>query len=255
MSRLSRLLLPIAAARRSYSIFSSKPGGGRYFNSAKSSKVIAPSTSKAAPTPSANANNAGSSSSVPEVSDSNQAEEMASPSSPQQPTSETRRVLTSHSALSPTTFSPSVDFTPVPPHPPLKPNELVLHRFFALHRPCLLLNQPTTSLFESAPTTTMSSPGGAPPPASLGTIDDPPMATPEADADAARQLSRALVMNRVGNLTDWEDALARFGLQEVKEPAPPVPAGISMDSTKRKRRKKMKKHKYVLFPEVELTCD
>ncbi|EJD05805.1 uncharacterized protein FOMMEDRAFT_166137 [Fomitiporia mediterranea MF3/22] len=244
MSRLSRLLPSLAAARRSYSIFSSKSGGGRYFNSAKSSKVIAPSTSKSSPAPAANVNNAGPSA-APDSPQPNPTDELTSSSS-QQTAVDTRHSYTVHEALpsAPALSSPSIDFSPLPPHPTMKPNELVLHRFFALHRPCLLLNQPATTLFESAPPTTSSSTSDfAAPPASLGTIDDPPMASPEADADAARQLSRAIVMNRVGNLTDWGSALARLGWHEVKEPVPPVPAGISMDSVKRKRRKKMKQHK------------
>lgn len=243
MSRLGRLLPSIAAARRSYSIFSSKSGGGRYFNSAKPSKVIAPSTSKATPASSAGTNNA-SSSAAPEPSDSKLTEDLSASSS-QQAAPEARHPFASHNAFSSgpaTAASPLTDFAPSSPHPSLKPSDLVLHRFFALHRPCLLLNQPTAALFESAPPAPSAS--TSKPPASLGTIDDPPVASPEADADAARQLSRALVMNRVGNLADWEEAMGRLGLHEVKEPVPPVPAGISMDSVKRKRRKKMKKHKY-----------
>ena len=38
MTTLSQLLRPLPAARRAYSVFS-KPGGGRYFNSAKPPKV------------------------------------------------------------------------------------------------------------------------------------------------------------------------------------------------------------------------
>ncbi|KAL5490273.1 hypothetical protein ACEPAI_5106 [Sanghuangporus weigelae] len=243
MSRLGRLVQPIAASRRFYSIFSSKSRGGRYFNSSKSPKVIAPSTSKPTPTASASA----SSSSPSEGSDSNSAEDVGTSLS-QRNTTEAHHPYPPHNSQPsvPVMLSPSIDFVPTRPHPSIKPNELVLHRFFALHRPCLLLNQPATALFESAPTESSapsSASGFTAPPTPLGTIDDPPMASPEADADAARQLSRALVMNRVGNLTDWENVLARMGLHEATEPVPPVPLGVSLDSTKRKRRKKMKKHK------------
>ncbi|KAH8117317.1 hypothetical protein DFH11DRAFT_1574370 [Phellopilus nigrolimitatus] len=240
MSRLGRLLPSIAAARRPYSIFSSKPGGGRYFNSAKPPKVIASTTSKANPSTSASTSNAGTPA-KPEATDGKITDDLSSSS--QQPTvPDARRLFAPANAFS-SAAPPLSDFMPLPPHPTLKPNELTLHRFFALHRPCLLLNQPTSALFESVPPLPSTPSTFAAPPASLGTIDDPPVASPEADAEAARQLSRTLVMNRVGNTVDWEGALARLGLHEVKEPTPPVPLGISMDSTKRKRRKKMKKHK------------
>ena len=97
-------------------------------------------------------------------------------------------------------------------------------------------------LFESAPP---PQPTSSQPPASLGTIDDPPVASPEADADSARQIGRAMVLNRVGNTVDWNGTLARLGLQGEAVPLPCDTARIDLDSTKRKRRKKMKKHKYV----------
>lgn len=99
-------------------------------------------------------------------------------------------------------------------------------------------------IFESQPEAGTVAAG--PPNTTLGTIDDPPEASPEADADTARQLSRALVVNRVGNSVDWEAALQRLGL-DVQDSAFMMDigdSGIALDSTKRKRRKKMKKHKY-----------
>lgn len=132
------------------------------------------------------------------------------------------------------------DLTPSPLHPSLKPHELVLHKFFSLHRPYLLINQPSSILFESAPPSlpTASTSRAFPP---LGTIDNPPEASPEADADAARQLGRALVLNRVGNIVDWNQALSRLQINDNALPLPPT--GVTLDSTKRKRRKKMKQHK------------
>ncbi|KAI5122051.1 hypothetical protein M0805_006035 [Coniferiporia weirii] len=241
MSRLSRLLPPVAAARRTYSIFSSKSGGGRYFNSAKPTKAITSSTAaKPNPSPGASTSHAGSAAS-PEAPDAKSADGVSVPQQ-QQSMTDARHPFVPPNTLAAASGVSMMDFAAFSPHPTLKPNELMLHRFFAMHRPCLLLNQPTSSLFVSAPLLPTAE-ATAVPPAPLGTIDDPPVASPEADANAARRLSRSLVMNRVGNLVDWEGTLARLGLHEMKEPVPPMPAGIGMDSTKRKRRKKMKKHK------------
>lgn len=80
-----------------------------------------------------------------------------------------------------------------------------------------------------------------------------PISQADADADTARQLTRALTMNIAGGVYDWENTLRELGLDLSLEPT-----RIStqeqmdrdwhehealMDSTKRKRRKKMKKHK------------
>lgn len=59
------------------------------------------------------------------------------------------------------------------------------------------------------------------------------------------------MMNRAGGVVDWENTLRRLGL-DVEEEAERVGSKVQMekewqdvlmDSTKRKRRKKMKKHK------------
>lgn len=75
--------------------------------------------------------------------------------------------------------------------------------------------------------------------------------SPEADAEAARLLARALVVHRVGSTLDWENVLAHLGDKEsmlnrraVEDEI--VRGRILMDSTKRKRRKKMTKHKCVV---------
>ena len=151
-------------------------------------------------------------------------------------------------------------------HAPLTPKDLNLHNFFSVHRPLLLLSQPSSSIFESWPDLQLSN---HPDPATshhqsllrqLGGInlEDPPEATPEADADAARLLNRALVVNRLGSTVSWEETLAKLGvveermsLAEMGTGAHDVGMDVSMmnrfdaymDSTKRKRRKKMKKHK------------
>ena len=90
-------------------------------------------------------------------------------------------------------------------------------------------------------------------------LEDPPEATPEADADAARLLNRALVVNRLGGTVSWEETLAKLGVTEERMSLAEMGMGAHdvvgmdasmvsgfnayMDSTKRKRRKKMKKHK------------
>jgi len=87
-------------------------------------------------------------------------------------------------------------------------------------------------------------------------LEDPPEATPEADADAARSLNHALVVNRLGGAVSWEETLAKLGVVEERVSLAEMGMGAHdvmdvsmngfdayMDSTKRKRRKKMKKHK------------
>jgi hypothetical protein len=91
------------------------------------------------------------------------------------------------------------------------------------------------------------------------TLDEPPESSFETDADAARQLGHALVMNRVGGIVSWQNTLAKLGLggetaegsaANAKETAQEW-VTIYADSTKRKKRKKMKKHKYVSYSNVK----
>ncbi|KAI0082833.1 hypothetical protein K474DRAFT_32463 [Panus rudis PR-1116 ss-1] len=246
MSMLSYFIRPPPAARRAYSVFS-KPGGGRYFNSAKPPKVVAPTTTT-------NKGKVDSSSSSSSPSDTqaaaNEDVNSSQPVEGQPPQSPT----------APLSF-PTVNAMPQP-HPPINPQELRVHQFFSLHRPLLTLHQPTMSIFETHP---FNFPPPPPAPATANTatassetgnvgangmIDDPPEASAESDADAARLLARALVVNRVGASLAWEDTLKKLGLdvaesegraEEMEEAAREYK--IYMDSTKRKRRKKMKKHK------------
>ena len=44
----------------------------------------------------------------------------------------------------------------------------------------------------------------------FSSLDDPPESSFEMDADAARQLVHALVMNCVGRIMSWQDTLARL---------------------------------------------
>lgn len=76
----------------------------------------------------------------------------------------------------------------------------------------------------------------------------------DADAEAARQLTRALTMHKAGGIMAWERTLRHLGL-DVDMEADRVGLqqqwdkewdDVMLDSVKRKRRKKMKKHKCVI---------
>lgn len=233
MSVLAHLLRPAAGARRAYSVFS-KPGGGGYFNSSKSPKVAPPSSSK----PKVDS----SSSSNPDASPSSTKDDSASASSGSSASADTPNPRPF--IPSPPTYTFSSHFTPV--HPRISGQDLKLHQFFSLHRPLLSLSQSSSSLFDSH--SSLFPTAAAPEPAAFGSIEEGAEASPEADADAARQLARAMVVNRVGASIAWEDTLRSLGLDVAPERAAEVSLAeaefeIYMDSTKRKRRKKMKKHK------------
>ncbi|PSR83062.1 hypothetical protein PHLCEN_2v5866 [Hermanssonia centrifuga] len=229
MSALSSFLRPLPAARRAYSVFT-KPGGGRYFNSSKPLTSATNSTKNKAETPATGNADAASPGTTVDESKVPQA---------------TASMSTEAVSVSPML---GVNFTPFPIHPPVNPHDLKLHQFFSLHRPLLTISQPVSSIFEAS-----ASPFAFPPAvnadtANLVSIDDPPEASPESDADAARQLARALVANRVGAALSWESTLKRLGLDVTEGRAEEVSLAqaefdMYMDSTKRKRRKKMKKHK------------
>ncbi|KAI0372946.1 hypothetical protein BV20DRAFT_990394 [Pilatotrama ljubarskyi] len=223
MSVLVHLLRPAAGARRAYSAFS-KPGGGRFFVPSKHLKE-APSASKT---------NVDSSNS--DVSATPPKDDAGS--------------ISSSSAEAPgssSAFTASSHFTPVH-HPRINPQDLKLHQFFSLHRPLLTLSQPPSSLFESHSSLFPVPPTPGPEGAKYGNLEEPVEASPEADADAARQLARAMVVNRIGASLAWEETLKRLGLDVTSGRAEEVSMAeaefeLYMDSTKRKRRKKMKKHK------------
>ncbi|KAI0636692.1 hypothetical protein C8Q77DRAFT_518513 [Trametes polyzona] len=222
MSVLAHLLRPAAGARRAYSAFS-KPGGGRFFVPAKHLKD-APSTGKT----NVDSPN-GDVSATPSKDD-------AGPMNPQN----------ADASISPTNLTMSSHFTPV--HPRIHPQDLKLHQFFSLHRPLLTLSQPPSALFESHSSLFPAPPTAAPEGAKYGNLEESAEASPEADADAARQLARAMVVNRIGASLAWEDTLKRLGLDVTSGRAEEVSMAeaefeLYMDSTKRKRRKKMKKHK------------
>ncbi|KAF8447882.1 hypothetical protein L210DRAFT_3610063 [Boletus edulis BED1] len=243
MSLLARLARPAHPVGRAYSsFFSSKPGGGRHFVSAKPPKpVLQPGRAK--PTsPPTNASGVVKAASADAKLSSKPAE-----THPQSPLS---------SSISPpfTYSASSGDHAPF--HPTVSSKEYKLHQFFSLHRPLLLLDQPTSTIFEASDPSTplftsFEDQVNNDSRHSIPTIDNPPESSPDADADAARQLAHALVMNRVGDAVAWQQALSRLGLSAkyseedmtlAKETAQEW-VTIHADSTRRKKRKKMKKHK------------
>lgn len=278
MATLARYL---PATRRQYSsFFSSKPGGGRYFNSAKPPKSVVPngrsgtnpSNSSTTPKTTSQAS-AESSESLQDSTNlsggngsaSNRSNQMRSTKGDEAPTS----------AAPPTTSNPLATKATPPmiqsnthhaSHPVVSAKDFKLHQFFSLHRPLLLLSDPP-AIFQSAPSTgplfTRNTPG---PIAASDALNDPHSllftgqatspddtvdASIDADAEAARQLTRALTMSRAGSTIDWENTLKTLGLDvsmekdrvDLKEQMDREWEDVLMDSTQRKRRKKMKKHK------------
>ncbi|PCH37872.1 hypothetical protein WOLCODRAFT_161115 [Wolfiporia cocos MD-104 SS10] len=221
MAFLGHLLRQVPAARRAYSVFS-KPGGGRYFNSAKPPKVAPAPTKVDTASPPGDA------------------------SAKDQSTQPSSAAVTPEGSSTAPTMPSLTPFMPV--HPAINAHDLRLHQFFSLHRPLLHVSQPASTIFESAPDTFTWPPAPPAETANVNNLEDPPEASPEEDADAARQLARALVVNRLGASIAWEDTLQKLGLDVTESRAEEVRAAetefeVYMDSVKRKRRKKMKKHK------------
>lgn len=217
--------LPSISSRRTYSFFSSKPGGGRYFNASKASKVAVakPTATVASPAP---AKPPGSPDAVaqalPPVA------EGSATSAVSQSMVESDPTVTPSQSMAPPPFAWE---TPV--HPQTNLPTLHLHNFFSLDRPLLLLSQPINSLFEP-----MQQPQPRPtPPNNLFGEDNLGLGfeDPEADVNAARLLARSLVMQRVSSTMEWSEVMAKLGAQDEMV--------IDMDSVKRKRKKKMNKHR------------
>lgn len=241
-------LLQVPASRRTYSsFFSSKSGGGRYFNSSKKTATVAlknnanvdPSEAQKEGVQSGPANQSAGASQNP-IADAQTASGSAS-------TDESSKTVTpqtnAFAELSNNSLMPQLFITP---------KDFTTHQFFSLHRPLLLISDPT-SIFRPVPPnhsifdplqlpTAQQNPFGSDP-ASEPSID--------ADAEAARQLTRALTMNKAGATVSWEETLKYLGLDVAKD-ADRVNLQqqfdkdwqeVMMDSTKRKRRRKMKKHK------------
>ena len=252
MSFFYRLALPTRPVGRAYSsFFSSKPGSGRHSISAKPPKaVLQPGREKVDTT------TATDSTTSPPANPSAVAKV---PSGDENPTTKPHESQQSSPSLPLASTLASWPLDRPPVHPAISSKEYKLHHFFSLHRPLLLLNQPISTIFEAVdPSTPLSisedqGHNDLRPP--FATLDNPPESSPDADADAARQLAHTLVMNRVGGAVSWQQVLSQFGLSTkysesdmtgAKETAQEW-VTIHADSTRRKKRKKMKKHKYVSF--------
>jgi len=218
--------LPSTLSRRTYSFFSSKPGGGRYFTPSKAAKVaVAKPTATTANAPPAT--KPGS----PDVG----TQALPAVTEASSPGSVSRTLVEPESAVTPAPAMASPTFSSRPQvHPQTNLPTLHLHNFFALDRPLLLLSQPTNSLFEPMPQPQSQ----ATPPNNLFGEDIFGLGhqDPEADVNAARLLARSLVMQRVGSTMEWSEIMVKLGAQDEMV--------IEMDSVKRKRRKKMNKHRY-----------
>ena len=251
MPLIGRLLPNCSVSRRAYSsFFSSKPGGGRYFNSAKPPKTAVVSTKndskRAQSLPESQSDTVqGSSNGGNEKNPMRNIAEESAPSAQEQ-----------NDAASNNPISFADLFQQSNTHPVINSKDFKLHQFFSLHRPLLLLSNPP-SIFHSAP------PNGsifAPHRTESESAEHRQQALPsdpaldssvDADAEAARQLTRALTMNRAGGTVAWESTLKHLGLDvafdadriNLQQQFDREWEDVMMDSTKRKRRKKMKKHK------------
>lgn len=220
MAVVSQLLRPLPAARRAYSVFS-KPGGGRYFNSAKPPKV-SPATGKG------------------KVDVSNPSSDAVSAKDQSASQHHGSQLVAEGLTL------PIRPATMTPVHPVFNPQDLRLHQFFSLHRPLLLASQPASTIFESSP-----HPFAFPPKSTHASPDifaEPPEPSAEDDADTARQLARAMVVNRISASMSWEHTLQRLGVDVFKGREEEVNLAeaefqVYLDSTKRKRKNKMRTHK------------
>ena len=252
MSAFTRLLY-VPASRRTYSsFFSSKSGGGRYFNSTKKSPTVAlknntnvdPSEAQKDGVQSSPANqNAGTSQNP--IADAQPSRTVSVSES----TDESPKTVT----LKPPQTNAFAELSiGLMPQLIITPKDFKTHQFFSLHRPLLLISQPT-SIFRPVPPNHSILDALQPPTAPLNPLGFDPASEPsvDADAEAARQLTRALTMNKAGATVSWEDTLRYLGL-DVAQEADRVNLQqqfdkewqeVMMDSTKRKRRKKMKKHK------------
>jgi len=280
MSAFARFLHPTHITRRSYSsFFSSKPGGGsRYFNSAKPPKaVIARSTAKnngvkavdsskeskaegqtAAGGGSGNPVGGGNAPSHTINATVNQTAQPSSSSSSSPSPSATPSSATSSgvSDVSAASAGTPEQRHSQHQHPVVNAKDFKLHQFFSLHRPLLLLSTPSSILTPAPVNIDLSASTSAPDVTSTHSwlLDEFPEASMDADAAAARQLTRALTINHAGATVAWEDTLRRLGLnvdQEIERVKLQQQWNrewqeVMMDSTKRKRRRKMKKHKSVV---------
>ncbi len=247
--RLLRPPLIRPSSTRAYSLFS-KPPGGRFFNSSKPPKVV--------PTPTASntrvdATNNNNNANDPQQSSSSSSDDPSTPPSPVPEAALPSPLPTPHSGATLQGNASSLVPIALASHPPLSAPDLRLHQFFSQHRP-LVLSQPASSLFDSSKSLILGTAAhqASPSPSQTGspTIDNPPETTPEADADTARLLARSLAMNAVSTSVSWDATMRRLGLgpaegERSAESVALEDLAVRLDSTQRKRRKKMKKHKCV----------
>ncbi|KNZ79406.1 hypothetical protein J132_10262 [Termitomyces sp. J132] len=267
MSAFARFLRPLPSSSRAYSSFfsSRSGGGGRYFTSAKVPKVVVaskaaapkaePSTETTSDAAQASATNGNANAADKPSVASSQTSSASSAAASEAPTTEGTHTSNTTSEAFRNLLSLRQQ-----PHPAVNPKDFKLHQFFSLHRPLLLLSRPH-SIFESANASSF-----LPDEVNAETytttpqwlFDDFPEATADADAAAARQLTRAITMSHAGAAVSWEQTLRRLGLDvdkdriEMQEKLDKEWREVLMDSTKRKRRKKMKKHKLVLLETIYL---
>jgi hypothetical protein len=210
--------------KRSYSSFFSSKGGGRYFNA--NGKPVNGGERVPANTGKAQAQQQQGEGQAPAVGEPTK-------SAPEQ---QTKKVQAESVIQQPTTTLP-----PPPPHSHLAPRDLQLHQFFSLHRPLLSLSAP--SIFQPPSVfTTKPSSQAAP-------WEEDEESEDEGRSDgAALMLWHSLINSKLRSSMDFHSALANLGSLESKDMQRAVEketnkVRISMDSTKRKRRKKMSKHK------------
>ena len=246
------------ASRRTYSsFFSSKSGGGRYFNSAKSSKsaTVALKNNRANVDPSSEIQKdgfqAGSEAQEPPQSSQTASGSASSDESSKTVAPQTMDLSNAFAELS-NSLMPELNIN-------VSSKDYKTHQFFSLHRPLLLISQPTSifrpippnhSIFDALQQQQQQQPEQ---PVVQNPLGFDPASEPsiDADAEAARQLTRALTMNKAGATVIWENTLKHLGLDiaqdvdrvNLQQQFDKDWQEVMMDSTKRKRRKKMKKHK------------
>jgi len=258
MSALSRIFYRLPASQRLYSSF----GGGRFFNSSKPPKTpVVAAKSKSDRSDSTPKDS-------PAAAKTQQKVGSAPDAAPQEPAPES----TKNSTVSPSPSSSSssahlsTQRSYMSPHPTVSSRDFKIHQFFSLHRPLLLISHPL-SIFESPPADTLlfrslaslSDRVNTPDTVKLfqltdgnldGTYGGPAMVV-DGDAEAMRQLHHTITVARAGATVDWEETLKVLGIDVSQEPervglreqCDREWKEVMMDSTKRKRRKKMKKHK------------
>jgi len=239
MSLTSRILRPpirIPASRAYSSFFSSN--GGRHFNPAKTAKVVVAPKKNGGGVGGSNA-----SGSKPSSDTSARASSSVDPTEAEKDHSSPPAPSPSQAAMTTPSFAPTPQY-----HPLVGAKEFKLHQFFSLHRPLLLLSAEPHTILQSAPSDAglfgRQAQEATPPSPFSSHLD---LSEAEADAETARQLTRALTMSQAGSMADWENTLRRLGWDdgraEVKAQMAEEWNEVVMDSVKRKRRKKMKKHK------------